>query len=695
MLRNPYKTTKKRVERPWESQAVEEDPFDCGIDWDEASRLLDTTVSASAKNILSKAPKPCNNQGAMPTSVTPILSQNCSAVSKPVQLKQYQPRQCENRSLNSVSTNSAVTSKPPSSSVPSHKVPSSLPPCPSHSRPPVKSTAQRSARLLAAQRPESWKASVPASIPTLKHSSNKYNDPRQETLPPPLQFDPESVKPVQDSHRADLVLNANLSATLLNGWTLFPHQKRAILSGLKMRRMILALDMGLGKTLIGCVWSKAFLKTFEAVKVLVICPVSLQAEWKRTAVEATGLTVSSKPAKWLDQEEGCIETDDSQVYITSWAKVPPRITASEQYIVVCDEAHSMQSLESARTKVTLSLMKGAGCIGVLLLTGTPMKNGKPVNLFPLLKAVRHPLGRHQKAFEAHFCGGREVRFGSRAVWQANGSSNVDQLRTLSRSHLLHLTKEGCLKDLPSRTRVFQKVPVSSRRQLQHNQALQDLAKIHQTASKDSEAILGAIQRLRMVGALGKIEASVRLALNVLEKEPAVVIFTTFVEVAKAVHSQLGEAGWQGELLTGATAPKKRQDLVDRFQAGLSPVFVCTFGAGGVGLTLTAAHTIILIDRPWTPGEAHQAEDRVRRIGQTKPVRSIWVTAFEVDEYIDKLLEEKTQTTNAVLAGGGSNEASVQRSIVQQLMKNFLHGTNRDGLVQSQLTGSQVKKRPTQ
>jgi SNF2 family DNA or RNA helicase len=80
------------------------------------------------------------------------------------------------------------------------------------------------------------------------------------------------------------------------------------------------------------------------------------------------------------------------------------------------------------------------------------------------------------------------------------------------------------------------------------------------------------------------------------------------------------------------------------------VFVCTFGAGGVGLTLTAACTIILLDRPWTPGDALQAEDRVRRIGQTKAVTSIWIRAFEVDEQIDAMIEEKNQTSHAVVDG---------------------------------------------
>ena len=89
-------------------------------------------------------------------------------------------------------------------------------------------------------------------------------------------------------------------------------------------------------------------------------------------------------------------------------------------------------------------------------------------------------------------------------------------------------------------------------------------------------------------------------------------------------------------------------MVDKFQAGISSCFVSTFGAGGVGITLTAARTIILLDRPWTPGDALQAEDRVRRIGQTREVRSIWMRAFQVDEQIDNLIKHKMTNANNVV-----------------------------------------------
>jgi SNF2 family DNA or RNA helicase len=340
----------------------------------------------------------------------------------------------------------------------------------------------------------------------------------------------------------------------------------------------------------------------------------------------------------------------------------------QNYVVVCDEAHSMQSMTAARTKDVLTLVCDQRCVGVLLLTGTPMKNGKPLNLFPLLRAVRHPLGRHQKAYEQHFCQGRLKQFARGTVWDASGCSNLEQLRRLVRPNLLHMTKEECLKDLPPMSHVFHDVPASRSSQTEYRQAIAVLAKTHANATSDvqngvtDEAVLGAMQSLRFVCARSKIDAAVELTRSILDEQPAVVVFTSFSRVAKEVHERLNSSGWPTELLTGETPQKKRQELVDKFQEGLSSVFVCTFGAGGVGVTLTAASTIILLDRPWTPGETRQAEDRIRRIGQTKACTSYWMRSFDLDKQIDEMLASKTRTTDAVLnrcTGSGAGVAGQQ------------------------------------
>jgi SNF2 family DNA or RNA helicase len=358
-------------------------------------------------------------------------------------------------------------------------------------------------------RPSSWNtntAKISCEKLTLQYPNNQnlsqpksktlIEMPGEELLPKEISYSPRDIKPINDGYRRDLLANANVKEPLLNGWTLYPHQKQAILQALVRRRMVLALDMGLGKTLIACVWAKSFKMAFDRLKVIVICPVSLKMEWKRTAENTTALVVEDENTK--------SHKNPLDLQIFSWAKVPTNVDASaKHYVAVFDEAHSMQSMQSARTKDALKLVLDKRyvcsrslrllfcilyfilmmilwvcyrCVGVLLLSGTPMKNGKPSNLFPLLKAIRHPLGRNQMAFEKHFCAGMHKSFGrGRPVWDASGCSNLKQLKRLVSSNLLHLTKDQCLS-LPPLERDRYKVPISSRNQLKYIQAVKNLVR---------------------------------------------------------------------------------------------------------------------------------------------------------------------------------------------------------------------------
>ncbi|KAK1734784.1 SWI/SNF-related matrix-associated actin-dependent regulator of chromatin subfamily A-like protein 1 [Skeletonema marinoi] len=554
-------------------------------------------------------------------------------------------------------------------------------------------------------------------LPPIKPASTKKS--ALPPLYPELHYDPSRILPINDDDTDSLIENAELDKLLLNGWTLYDHQKEGVLRALRMRRLILAFDMGLGKTIIGCVWAKAFLRTFVGIKVFVIAPVSLHEDWRRTATSTTGLKLDSeekkkkkkkavakkkepsseeyyatgkkRKSKKKEEEEEEPEDDEPEMYIYSWSNVSAYKEVindcTEGYVVICDEAHNMQSMTSQRTKDALKLMQSSQrtktekCRGVLLLSGTPMKNGRPSNLFPLLNAVRHPFGDHQMRYETYFCDGQQRQMNGKEVWLATGSSNLRELNAHTASHVFRMTKEECMsKELPPRKREFRTVPVGPLQQQRYTQALKDLAKAF-TASKgecgmsggDSEDILTPFNRLRQISSFAKVDAAVTIANTVLNEESSVVVFTSFVDVAKQIHQKLEGMDWAGELLTGLTPTKKRQSMVDNFQSGLSPVFVCTYGAGGVGLTLTAACTVILVDRPWTPGDVNQAEDRVRRIGQKRPVRSIWIRAFAIDEQIDELLDHKDVTSNTVVDGKASTgqSRSAPKVKISELIKNVI------------------------
>mmetsp|Transcript_19710 Transcript_19710/g.41386 ORF Transcript_19710/g.41386 Transcript_19710/m.41386 type:complete len:835 (-) Transcript_19710:1294-3798(-) len=506
-----------------------------------------------------------------------------------------------------------------------------------------------------------------------------------------LQYEESRCMPINDGHLEVLIENAELDKPLKNGWKLFDHQKEGVLRALKMRRLILAFDMGLGKTIIGCVWAKAFKKSFHHVTIFVVAPISLHQEWQKTADEATGLNVhmATKAKKKKRKKGGNDEADNdssssaSEMYILSWSNVSAykKITAEvSNYVVICDEAHNMQSMNAERTKEILHLVFPKRCLGVLLLTGTPMKNGRPSNLFPLLKAVKHPLADNQRRYEFYFCNGQQKNFAYGTVWDATGSTNLEMLHAHTGSHIFRKTKEECMKEeLPPKKREPHRIAVSSRFELRYLHALKDLAKAYELSKStgregNGDDILAPFNALRLINSHAKVDGVVALANQIVSEESSLVIFTAFVEVAKLVYQKLYDMGWNGEVLTGETAAHKRQAMVENFQEGISPVFVCTFGAGGVGLTLTAACTVILVDRPWTPGEVVQAEDRVRRIGQKRPVRSIWIKAFPIDDQIDELLYHKEMKSNVAVDGRENvrnHGCSAPKISISQLVKSVL------------------------
>jgi SNF2 family DNA or RNA helicase len=446
---------------------------------------------------------------------------------------------------------------------------------------------------------------------------------------------------------------------LPSGDTLFAHQKEAVRTMLEWGRAILAHDMGLGKTKSALVAAKAY-----DLPIIVICPATLRINWLREA-ESVGV----------------------QIEVYSWAKIPP--APETNYVLICDEAHYMQNLKSNRTQAALDMVDNARA--VFLLTGTPLKNGRPANLFPLLKATRHELATDKKAYEIRYCNGhlKVVNRQGTEVWDVTGASHLDELHKKTRDVILYKQKEDCI-DLPEKTRVMRVAEVSPEAAKAYKSLLEELKARHQASAQAkqkayteaAQAYLAAVERgeaedmeapeapdpesaealvelgaLRHAGSIAKVESAVELAQEVLEQGQHVMLFTAYVDSANAIASELG-----CRVLRGSVSVEQKQEMIDCFQSGHEKALVCTLGAGGVGITLTAAQTVILVDRPWTPGDAEQAEDRLHRIGQKSAVTAIWLQYGAIDEKIDTLLQEKQERIDLVLEGKRKSMRGVSKSI---------------------------------
>ena len=432
----------------------------------------------------------------------------------------------------------------------------------------------------------------------------------------------------------NLVAAAELDRPLECRWNLFEHQKEAVKwllahrTGGIYRGGILADDMGLGKTLSALVAARAMAK-IHGCPVFVICPASLKDNWLREAAKA-GATIE----------------------VFSWAKMPKALE-SKKYLVIADEAHYAQNENSKRTKELKALADHENCLGTWLLTGTPIKNGRPINLFPLLQITQHPLAADPWEFQKYYCNAHHKAIGTKSIWDNTGAAHLDELSKKTEDIILRRKKAECL-DLPPKLRSLVPILLEGEAGKNYRQEIDRHISEYREREKRGEVKEGAealvtINALRKVGSLYKVPAAIEYTAELLEQGQAVVIFTEYLESAKALYTALSQIA-PCELLTGETKQEERQAIVDRFQSGTSKIFIGTIKAGGVGLTLTAANQVILVDRPWTPGDADQAEDRCYRIGQNNTVNAYWIQLGAIDEAIDALLAEKRDRIELVLKG---------------------------------------------
>ncbi len=419
----------------------------------------------------------------------------------------------------------------------------------------------------------------------------------------------------------------------------FDHQDAGIRWLIETLFAILADDMGLGKTYQALIAARAL-----GHRVIVVCPAGLRVNWLREA-----------------------EMCRVQVEVYSWAKLPQMPRGA--FTLIADEAHYAQNMKSQRTKKFLDMADKASA--VFLLSGTPVKNGRPSNLFPLLVAMKHPLASRKSDFEKRYCDAHATRW---TKWDVTGAAHLEELHSLIADSLLRRMKTEVL-DMPPKMRVVRDVRSelsAAMRERFHSELdrmtreyyekkefkrADYLAQAEVAEEADRDALRNAAENLdtadgivelgilRHCSSLAKVETAVDMAEEVIEQGGQVIVFVGYKTPAEEIAKALG-----CPMIRGGQTAEERQAIVDAFQAGVHKAVVCMLGAGNVGITLTAARTVILLDRPWTPGDALQAEDRAYRIGQTGSVLAVWVQATESDVGGDAMLEGKYAHSETILEG---------------------------------------------
>ncbi|GAA5130346.1 DEAD/DEAH box helicase [Luteolibacter yonseiensis] len=421
---------------------------------------------------------------------------------------------------------------------------------------------------------------------------------------------------------------------------------------------ILADDMGLGKT----VQTLAHLAAESAKKPrkpsLVIAPTSVAPNWAAEAEKFTPhLTVVLLQGK--ERGDSYKRIAKADLVITSYPLVTRDfeiLSAQEWHVCVLDEAQYIKNPNSIVAKNVCQFRASHR----LCLSGTPMENHLG-ELWSLMRFLMPGFLGDEKSFNTHL---------RRPIERDRSSTAQISLNRRVAPLILRRTKDQVATELPPKTELihpitlarkqtdlYESVRAAMDKRVREAIAAQGLAKSH-------IIVLDALLKLRQIcchplllktPAARKITDSAKLLYltdellpTLLEEGRRILLFSSFTSMLELIEAHLQEARIPFLKLTGQT--QDRASLVKKFQSGDVPIFLISLKAGGTGLNLTAADTVIHYDPWWNPAAENQATDRAHRIGQTKPVFvHKLVCTGTIEERILELQKHKSALVEALLS----------------------------------------------
>lgn len=460
--------------------------------------------------------------------------------------------------------------------------------------------------------------------------------------------------------------------------TLRPYQE-AGLSWLKFIHDIaaggvLADDMGLGKTVQTIALLLAVKQEEKSVRALIVAPTSVVTNWER---ELARFSPSLSVALWhgADRKEQIDAVREAEVIITSYAL----LRRDEEFLAdldltyaILDEAQHIKNPMSA----TAAAAKRLKAKRRLALTGTPIEN-RLSEIWSIFDFVSPGLLGALEKFEARY---------SRPI-EAGDYKTAQRLRATIHPFILRRTKQEVAKDLPEKIETDQICDLTGDQRAVYAQVAREvraqvLGEVEKNGlAKSQIQILAGLTKLRQAACdprllglpreftdedSGKLVALRELISEAVEGGHKVLVFSQFVMMLKIIERAMKEDGVSYEYLDGST--KDRSQRVDRFQGDPSvPVFLISLKAGGTGLNLTAADTVIHFDPWWNPAVEQQATDRAHRIGQTKVVTAYrLVAAGTIEEKIQLLKGKKKELVASVLSEDAGGAKKLTKSDLEEL-----------------------------
>lgn len=433
---------------------------------------------------------------------------------------------------------------------------------------------------------------------------------------------------------------------------------------------ILADDMGLGKTIqsIAYIVSETAKEREEGMApspVLIVSPASLIYNWERECKKfAPQLRTVVAAGDRQERNELMSDMSDVDVWITSYPLLRRDIEWYEKQsfrTLFLDEAQAIKNHASLTSHAVRRLQAGQR----FALTGTPIENSLE-ELWSIFEAIFPGLFSGRKAFS---------------------DLPREKVARMVKPFILRRLKSEVLKELPDKIESVQPSELSTEQKQLYlayleklqNDIVKDLAS--DGFQKSRMKILAGLTRLRQLcchpalfvsgyeGTSGKLEQLLEIIEECQGSSKRMLIFSQFTSMLDIIRRELDEKQLPYFYLDGSTPSAKRLEMCDEFNGGANDIFLISLKAGGTGLNLTGADTVVLFDLWWNPAVEQQAADRAHRIGQKKVVQVIKLVAQgTIEEKMLELQQRKKDLIDEVIQSGDGAISTLTEDDIRELLE---------------------------
>jgi SNF2 family DNA or RNA helicase len=490
-------------------------------------------------------------------------------------------------------------------------------------------------------------------------------------------FEQSMLKKLERTHKPDYSLVKT---------ELFPYQKEGVEFVLFKKAAIIADEMGLGKTVQAAVAAVLKKQIFGFNKTLVVCPATLKSQWKKEIEKFTNekaLVVSGTP-----EERGEQYLDDEYFfYIVNYETILRDSLAINRAgidFLILDEAQKVKNFETK----TSSAVRRLQAKHALVITGTPIEN-RLIDIFSVVGTLDPYFFGPLWEFSYQHC-----LFDPERINKINGYYNLQTLNERLSDILIRREKRAVLNQLPNVQQIDIPVELSPLQADYHASYAKGIAEIIRKkflTAYDMQKLMLLLSNMRMVcdstyliddetnesPKLEELENILFEQLDIKNSSRKIIIFSEWIKVHKLIGQMLRQNKIGFAELNGRIPVKSRGDLIRKFETNPECKVFLSTEAGGAGLNLQVADTLINFELPWNPAKKNQRIGRIDRLGQKSNKLTIYnlITRDSIEQRIAAGLLIKQNLFDGVLDGDSQTDyvdfSSKGRSQFIRQLEDFL------------------------